>query len=288
VPRTRIVTDGDVTIDPQTAERLGIAIVPLTVRVGDEVYQDGDGERNEALLARMEAERTAVEIIGPTVADFRSVYARLSRTTDRIISIHSSARLSAAVRNARAAATEFLGRCDIAVVDSETTSLGLSILVERAAEMARLGRAQEEILRTIRGMILRIYVVMFTDSLDYLERSGRISPAQCILGTMLGIKPFLAIEEGEIIPMEKVRSRDKGLDKLVEFAGEFSFVEEIAILQPTSRPTNETLLLRDRLRGFFPDRDFPILVYGPLLASHVGPDGLGLIIYEGLEPAETF
>jgi len=136
-------------------------------------------------------------------------------------------------------------------------------------------------------MIRRIYVVMFTDSLDYLERSGLISPAQCILGTMLGIKPFLSIEEGEIIPMEKVRNRDKGLDKLVEFAGEFISVQQVAILQSTFRPTSDTLLLQDRLRNFFPNQEFPILVYGPLLASHIGPDGLGLIIYEGLEPVET-
>ncbi len=287
MPRTRIVTDGDAVISPQTAQQLGISVVPLAVRVGDETYHDQDGERNEALLARMEAERVSVEIVGPTTADFRAVYNRLSRTTDRIISIHSSDHLSPIVRNARAAAAEFLGRCDIAVVDSQTTSLGLSILVEQAARMARAGVPQEEILRIIRGMIRRIYVVMFTDSLDYLERSGLISPAQCILGTMLGIKPFLSIEEGEIIPMEKVRSRDKGVDKLIEFAGEFTSVEQIAILQPTSRPTSETAILRDRLRGFFPDQEFPILVYGPLLASHVGPDSLGLIIYEGLEPVET-
>jgi len=287
VPRTRIVTDGDAVIPPQTAQRLGISVVPLAVRIGDEVHKDGNGEWNEALLARMERERVPVEVVGPTVADFRAVYNRLSRTTDRIISIHSSDHLSPIVRNARAAAAEFLGRCDIAVVDSQTTSLGLSILVEQAAKMARDGVSQEEILRTVRGMIRRIYVVMFTDSLDYLERSGLISPAQCILGTMLGIKPFLSIEEGEIIPMEKVRSRDKGLDKLVEFAGEFTSVQQVAILQSTFRPTSDTLLLQDRLRNFFPNQEFSILVYGPLLASHIGPDGLGLIIYEGLEIVET-
>ncbi len=287
MPRTRIVTDGDAVITPQTAQRLGISVVPLTVRIGDEVHKDGNGGWNEALLARMERERVPVEVVGPTVADFRAVYNRLSRTTDRIISIHSSDHLGPIVRNARAAAAEFLGRCDIAVVDSQTTSLGLSILVEQAAKMARDGVSQEEILRTVRGMIRRIYVVMFTDSLDYLERSGLISPAQCILGTMLGIKPFLSIEEGEIIPMEKVRNRDKGLDKLVEFAGEFISVQQVAILQSTFRPTSDTLLLQDRLRNFFPNQEFPILVYGPLLASHIGPDGLGLIIYEGLEPVET-
>jgi len=288
VARVHIVTDSDAQIDPDLARRLDITVVPLTVRVGEETYRDEGAGWHEELLARMATERVRPEIVGPTTADLRAVYARLTRATDQIISIHSSARLSDTVRNARAAAAEFLGRCDIIVMDSQTTSLGLAILAQEAAEMARSGHHREEILRRIRGMIPRIYVVMFTDSLDYLEHSGRISPAQCILGTMLEIKPFLAIEDGEIIPMEKVRSREKGVDKLAEFAGEFSTVEKIAILQPTSYPTDETLVLQERLQGFFPGMEFPILVYGPLLASHVGPDGLGLVTYEGMEIREFF
>jgi len=287
VPRTWIVTDSDARIERETARRLNITVVPLTVRVDGEEYLDENGERDEALLARMAAERPQVEIVGPTVADLQAVYGQIVRATDQIISIHSSGRLSPTVRNAREAAAAFLGRCDIAVVDSQTTSLGLSILVRTAAEMAHAGHPREQILRTVRGMIPRIYVVMFTDSLDYLERSGRISPAQCILGTMLGIKPFLSIEEGEIIPMEKVRSRDKGVDKLAEFAGEFSSIEQMAILQPTSGIIPETVALRERLAGLFPGQTFPILVYGPLLASHIGPDGLGLVVYEGMEEANA-
>lgn len=286
--RVYIVTDGDAQMDPELVERLEITVVPLTLDVGGEIYRDDRGDRNEALLMRMAAERVRPIVVGPTVAELQSVYGRLSRVTDQIVSIHSSAALSDTIRNARAAATSFLGRCDIIIVDSQTTSLGLSILVREAAKMAKEGCGREEILRQVRGMIPRIYVVMFTDSLDYLERSGRVSPAQCILGSMLDIKPFLDIEDGEIIPMEKVRSRDKGMDKLVEFAGEFSAIEEAAILQSTSFPTDETLSLRERLQGFFPEQEFPILIYGPLLASHVGPDGLGLITYEGIDRQDLY
>lgn len=279
--RVRIVTDSDAQMGSDIAHRLGITVLPLAVHIGNEVYQDKDGERNEELLVYMASERLRPEIVGPTAADFRAVYTQLTRSTDQIISIHTSASLSRTVRNAQTAAADFLGRCDIIVVDSQTTSLGLAILAREAAELAQAGAGREEILRHIRGVIPRIYVVMFTDSLDFLERSGLISPAQCILGTMLDIKPFLAIEGGEIIPMEKVRSRERGLDKLAEFAGEFSSIEEIAFLQSGSRPTDETLLLRERLQSCFPGKSFPLLVYGPILASHVGPDGLGLVAYEG-------
>jgi len=283
VAPVRVVTDGDAYLPAAWTRDVDVTVVPLTVQVENEVYQDRDGSRNEELLDRMARERVCPMVVGPTVEEMERVYARLSRTTDSILSIHSSGPLSPIVENARQAAMSFLGRCDIMVMDSQCTSFGLGILVREAARMARAGHSLGQIVRHIRGMIPHIYVVMFTDSLDYLQRSGRISRSQCILGTMLGIRPFLSIEEGEIIPMEKVRSREKGLDKLIEFASEFLKVQEMTILQPVSYPTNETAVLQERLGALFPKvAPFPILVYGPVLASHVGPDGVGLIVYEGV------
>jgi len=283
VAPVRVVTDGDAYLPAAWTRDVNVTVVPLTVQVENEVYQDRDGSRNEELLDRMARERVRPMVTGPTVEEMERVYARLSRTTDSILSIHSSGPLSPIVENARQAAMSFLGRCDIMVMDSQCTSFGLGILVREAARMARAGHSLGQIVRHIRGMIPHIYVVMFTDSLDYLQRSGRISRSQCILGTMLGIRPFLSIEEGEIIPMEKVRSREKGLDKLIEFASEFLKVQEMTILQPVSYPTNETAVLQERLGALFPKvAPFPILVYGPVLASHVGPDGVGLIVYEGV------
>jgi DegV family protein with EDD domain len=167
------------------------------------------------------------------------------------------------------------------VVDSETISLGLSILVRQAAQLANQSVPLNEILRQIRGVIPRIYIVLVTDTMDYLEHSQLISPAQAILGSMLNIRPFMAIEEGRIMPMEKVRSRERAIDKLAEFANEFSSVEQVAILQSTRYPTEQTKILRERLESIVPGHEFPILLYGPLLASHVGPDGMGLMVYEG-------
>ena len=283
MPRVRIVTDSAAAIDPAAAGKLDVAILPLSVRVEDEEYEDGTGLSHEELLLRMASGDARPEVVGPVADQFARIYSRLTRQTDEIISIHSSASLSPVQRNAATAAAEFTGRCDINVVDSETVSLGLGLLVAEAARLARSSVPLSDILREIRGMMRRIYIVLTTDTLDYLEHSSLISPAQAILGTMLDIKPFLAIEDGQIIPMEKVRGRDRAIDKLAEFAGEFAQIEQIAILQSTPYPTSETKLLRDRLSLISPDREFPILLYGPVLASHIGPDGMGLVVYEGPE-----
>jgi DegV family protein with EDD domain len=250
--------------------------------VDEEDYEDGENLSHEDLLLRMASRRVWPAVVGPTAEDFGNIYTKLTKRTDQIISLHSSASLSLIQCEAQAAANEFLGRCDIAVVDSETVSLGLGLLVERAAQLAQDDVPMGEIVRRVRGMLQRIYVVLVTDTLDYLEHSQLISSAQAILGAMLGIRPFLAIEGGQIVPMEKVRSRERAIDKLVEFASEFSEIERIAILQSTPYPTAKTKALQERLEAIAPGHEFPILLYGPLLASHIGPDGIGLVVYEAV------
>lgn len=281
MPKVSIVTDSASTIRPAVAERLGVTILPLKVHIDEQVLSDGKELDHEELLLRMARDRVHPRVVGPTAEDFQRVYDRLTRQTDQIISLHSSASLSIIHSEAQAAAREFLGRCDILVMDSETLSLGQSILVQEAAHLANESVSLSEITRRIRGIVRRIYIVLITDTLDYLEHNHLINPTQAILGAMLNIKPFLAIEEGRIIPMEKVRSRERAIDKLAEFANEFSDIEKLAILQSTPYPTDETKMLIERLDPVTDNRDFPILLYGPLLASQIGPDGMGLVVYEG-------
>ncbi|HDQ72447.1 MAG TPA: DegV family protein [Chloroflexi bacterium] len=303
--KVHVVTDSASTITPEIAQRLNITVVPLKVRIDphaglldrlrspqtktSKIYQDGAELDHEELLLQMGSERVHPTVIGPTASDFRRVYKKLSQRTDQIISLHSSASLSPVCLEAHKAAREFMGRCDIAVMNSETLSLGLSILVREATELAAQSLPLPDIMREIRGIVRRIYIVLVTDTMDYLEHSGLISPTQAILGSMLGIRPFLAMEEGQIIPMEKVRGQDKAIDKLADFADEFTYIEQIAILQSTSYPTDKTKMLKDQLESIAPNlKDLPTLLYGPLLASHIGPDGTGLVVFEGKEPKLAF
>jgi len=281
VSRIHIVTDSTAILDPIAVQRLGITVLPLEIRIDGKTYQDGKDLSSEELLLRMTRDHVHPQIVGPTAEDFRRVYQNLTHKTDQIISLHSSASLSPIKRQAARAAEGFLGRCDILVIDSETVSLGLGILVEEAARLARENVPLNAIVRHIRGMIRHIYVVFVTDTLDYLEHSHLISPAQAVLGSMLNIKPFLLIEDGQIIPQEKVRTPERAIDKLAEFAGEFTKIERLAILQSTPYATEETKTLTDRLETVVPGHDAPIVVYGPVLASIIGPDSLGLMVYDG-------
>ncbi len=277
----KVVTDSTAQIEPEVAKRLGITVVPLTVRLGDETFREGVDITAEEFLHKLGRSSLMPSTHPPSVEDFRAVYERLSRTTEEILSIHVSSKLSRTCANASAAAQTLLGRCEIVVVDSLSISMGLEILATAAAEAAARGWSLDEIVRLVRGMIPHIYVAFFTKTLEYLEREGRIDKAQALLGTMLNIKPFLVIEDGEIIPLEKVQSCDAAVEKLFEFVAEFSHIERMAILQSTPELTAETKLLIERLEMAFPGVQFPIMVYGPVLACHIGPEGLGVIVYEG-------
>jgi DegV family protein with EDD domain len=264
------------------AEKLGISIVPLNIHFGDEVLLDGIDITVTEFFRRLDRSSEMPTSSPPSGSTFERVYSELAKTTDEIVSIHISGKLSQTCAVASVAAEPFLGRCDIAVIDSLTTSLGLGILATQTAEAAARGKSLDEIVRLLRGMIPHIYVVFFVETLDYLERGGRIGRAQAILGSMLGIKPLLIMEDGEIMPLEKVRTRSRAIDKLFEFVVEFPHIEQMAILQKSPVANEETLLLIERLEMVLPEMEFPIITYGPVLATHVGPNTMGIIVYEGM------
>ena len=121
-----------------------------------------------------------------------------------------------------------------------------------------------DIVRLVRGMIPHIYLVFYVETMDYLERNGRIGKAQAILGSMLNIKPILFIEDGDIIPLEKVRTSEKGIEKLFEFVAEFDNLEQTAIIQPNKQPNKEA---REWLAALcWPGRYRPAVTAGLKLA----------------------
>ncbi len=276
----RIVTDSTAHLDPSLIDEFQITVVPVHVRIGEREYLDGVDLDEREFYRLVYQEGLQPHTAAPTVEEFRRVYEEQSRHTSEILSIHISESLSGTIANAREAANFLLGRCEIEIVNSQTLSLGLGILVEAAARAAAEGMPVGEIERMVRGLIQRIYVVFFSENLDYLERSGKMSRAQAILGTILGIKPFLTLEEGEIMPIEKVRSREQAIEKLIEFVAEFDEIEQLAIMKGYFNPPEEIDLLRERIQALFPDLEAQVMNYGPVLASHVGPDTLGIIVYE--------
>ncbi len=280
----QIITDGTAFIPADRIRELGIVSLPLISQTGGRNYiYDQQTFEHHALLRHIESSRDPVEIIGPTADDFRAVFERTLNRTNRMLVILSSGKLSPIVNNAQVAARDFMGRCDIIILDSQTISVGLGLLVERAGELVNEGELSlSDIVKRIRGMIPRIYVVMISHTLDYIYRSKKLSAMQAVLGAMLKIHPFMEIEEGDVIPLEKSRKPERALDKLVEFASEFSRIQKLVIFQNAIEPSDEAKTLKNRLEQLIPNSDLSIITYDPVLASHIGPEGIGLVVYEGV------
>lgn len=280
--KVAIVTDSTAYFEPGEAEKLGVYVAPLTIRLGNEKFREGLETDTDELFRKLSYVGGFPTSYPPEAAVFEKLYSELHKQTDQILSIHVSGHLSDTIKQARLGAETLLGRCSIMVLDSMTTSVGLGILVKAAAKAANEGATLDDIVRLVRGMVPHIYLIFYVETMDYLERSGRIGRAQAILGSMLSIKPILFMEDGDIIPLEKVRTTEKAIEKLFEFVAEFDNLEQTAIIQRSQHPSKESRILQERLKQSFPDLHFPIIQYGPDLATRVGPNALGVVVYEGI------
>jgi DegV family protein with EDD domain len=279
--RIRIVTDSTVRFStPGLLERHSVAVAPMTLRCRLETWEESPHDEIASLADLFQNCQGFPLAEPPSMERLAEIYGQLQATTDQIVSIHVSSRLSPTVDHARAASQQFLGRSNIQVVDSQSLSVGLGLLVEAAADAVAAGKEFDEVVRIVRGMVPRLYLVLFVDDLIYLERSGLVSRSQAVLGNMLGIIPFLTMEDGKLIPMEKVRSRPRALEKLVEFVGEFAELEHLAVLQSTSGMTEESALIVERLHAMHPDTRISVSSYGPSVATIIGLNSVGVVALE--------
>jgi DegV family protein with EDD domain len=284
--RVRIVTDSSAHfLDPDFPAQFNVVVLPMNIQFGDRVLRDGTDIDTARLFQQVGDGAPIPTTEAPGPAEFAAVYEQICGANENILSIHVSSRLSQCVQNARAGADEVLGRCKIHVIDSLSTSVGLGLLVEAAARAAAAGDSEDEIVRIVRGMIPRLYAVYFIETLEYLAKAKRIGKAQAVLGSMLGIKPFLTLEDGDIVPMEKVRTRQQAIEKLVEFVVEFSSIVNLAILQGAPTLTDDSRALLERLSVEFPGREWPVVTYGPSLATYLGPNAMGIVVHEGEDEA---
>lgn len=280
--RVHIVTDSTADLTSDLAEALNITIVPVHVRLGNKNYRDRVDLDDDTFFAYLRQHPTIpLETVPPNVTEFEEVYASLAHTTDSILSIHLSSRLSATYHNALAAKERRLlhDPCHIVVIDSQLTSLGLGFIAVEAAKAAQAGRRLEEVARFVRGLRSQTHVLFFVETLEYLQRGGRIGKIQALVGSMMGTRPLLRLDDGELVLMEKVRTRAKALERLYEFVVDFPRIEAVGIVHSTT--PNEVNSLMKRLSSIVPPERVTVARYGPGLAAHLGPGAMGVVVYEG-------
>jgi DegV family protein with EDD domain len=285
VVKVRIITDSNVALPQEVLEAYSIEVIPQVLRIGQERYEETDDlsvERFFQLLRENQVSGRSVlpDIDVPNINQVLDIYQRVGKEADQVVAIHMSSHLSPMWAQSRKAAEMMMGRYGIRVIDSLTTSMGLAVLVEMAAKAAHDGADLVEVSRLINGAIPHLYVTFFSETLHYLERSAKLGSAQSVLGTMLGIKAMITMEDGKLIPLEKVQNREEVVEKLYNFTAEFSNLEEVGIVQHRYEQAQDDLL--QQLGEGLPNVPARVLRYTPSLAAHLGPNVMGVIVYEGL------
>jgi len=278
--RVKILTDSTADLPADVVEELGITVLPLTIQLGNKRLRDGIDVTAPEFIAQMARVSTPPTTFPPTAQEFERAYLELAQKGNAVVAIHVSSKLSQTFQVARRVAAPLLGRYKIVVIDSQLITVGLGMLVTAAARAAAEGASLDQVVRLVRGMIPRIYIGFFVETLEYLERGGRIGKAQAVLGTMLNIKPLLILEEGEIVALEKVRNRAKAIEKLAEFITEFTRIQKMVVLHGNTPLDVQALIEQTSL--VMPNLDISVEHYGPVIATHVGVDALGVVVYEGM------
>lgn len=272
----RIVTDSTSDLPRGVAQQMGVHVVPLRVIFGEESLLDGIDITPDGFFARLRASPIMPTTSQPSPADFQRVFEEAIRAGDEVVCLVISAALSGTYSSALTA-KEMMADAPITVMDSRTTSMALGLLVEEAARLAQAGATRERITARIEQLLPLTHVLFIVDTLEYLQKGGRIGGAQALVGTLLNIKPLLTLQNGRVEPLERVRTKRKALDRLVEIAAqrarETMYPYRVAVIH--GQAPDEAAYVAHRVSEQINCAHLVQSEIGPVLGVHVGPGVVG-------------
>ena len=269
----RIVADSTCDLPDELVNEFNINIVPLYINFGDQGYLDGIEISRQEFYQRMPDASPLPTTATPGVDMFRQAYDRMAEEgATQVLSIHVSVNLSATVNVARTAA-EATTSVPVTVYDSRQLSLGMGYLVLAAAQAARDNKSMDEIISTLDELNTRTYVFAALETLEYLQRSGRMSSVVASLGNILRIKPILKMHEGDPTG-ERVRTYDRALKRLIKLVQDLGSLERLDLVH-TNTPDKAEQLHQQSLHLFPEGSEVLSVDVTPALGANIGPGGVG-------------
>ena len=274
---TKIVTDSTVYLPQEILTRYDIRVVPLKVLFGKHVYKDGIDLTNEEFYQMLAEAPQLPTTSQPSAGEFEDVYAELTAQGHEIVSVHISGKLSGTVESAHAAAKQ-LPDAQIHIVDSLSAAFGLAVMVIESAQAASEGYDSTHIVRRLEQMVRDLTMLFVVDTLEYLEKGGRIGTARAMLGTLLKIKPVLKLEDGLIVPVSSVRTKRKAIMFMLDQIGETIGDRRVHLAVAHAQVPEEMEELLDMVEERLDYSDIFISEIGPVIGTHTGPGVLGVAV----------
>ncbi|GAB4535764.1 MAG: DegV family protein [Anaerolineae bacterium] len=275
----KIVTDSTSYLPPDEIERYDIRVVPLNVHFGeDRVFQEGvtiDNDQFYAMLAESPELPTTSQ---PSPGQFLDIFSELSEAGHSVLCLVLSSRLSGTYQSALDA-RHMLPDANIVVIDTYSAASPLGLMVITAAEMAAEDCAMDEIVARIEQMREDMRVYFVVDTLEYLQKGGRIGAAAAFLGTLLKVKPILMLDEGVVKPLDKVRSKRKAIQRLLsELESHVAPDQPVRAITMHAQALDEARELEAEIHRRFNCQHTLFGEVGPVIGTHTGPGLLGAAI----------
>ena len=272
----RIVTDSSSDLPKDLANQWKITVVPCNVVIEDVNYKDGVDIDADDFYRKLVANSRLPTTAQPSAADFQEAYRALADQGHSILSIHVSGKLSGTLNSAEQAKHLLGDAASIEIIDSGLASIPLGLVTLAAAERAENSSSLMDLGELVRDDLPRCHCFFLLDTLEYLQKGGRIGKAQAFLGGVLSVKPILGLHDGEALPIARPRSRARGMRQLLDLAQGMAPVRQLAVIYSTEPHRAEEL--RQGLTGLLPGDQIITARFGPTLGTYMGPNAVGVAL----------
>ncbi|MGM0837632.1 MAG: DegV family protein [Bacillota bacterium] len=278
--KTAIVTDSTAYIPVEIRAKHHIHMIPLNVIFGNESYQEEVEIKVDQFYDEVRNKKELPFTSQPAIGEFVKLYEKLSAEYDAVVSIHLSSGISGTFQGA-VAAGGMVDDIEVHAFDSEISCMIQGFYVLEAAEMAAEGKGPEEILARLNVMKESDRAYFMVDDLSHLQRGGRLSSAQALVGSLLQVKPLLHFVDTKIVPFEKIRTRKKALKRIYDLLDEDASlgVPMRAVVIHANRDV-EAEEMQKELALKYPHVEFFVSYFGPVIGTHLGEGAMGLGWYK--------
>lgn len=272
----KIITDSTSDIPESIISDLDIEVVPLNIHIGQDNFKHGVDIGTDEFYTKLLTGSELPKTSQPSPGEFLDVYNKFLDQSDAIVSIHVTSKLSGTYNSAIQAKSELNVTKPIEVVDSATVSMALGLIVIRAAKIAKDGGTLEEVLKEIEHCSSNTEVLVVLDTLDYLEKGGRIGKASALIGSILSLKPILTVEDGIVGTFGKARTFTKAMNSLEEAIKGFTPVSDASVFYSTDKSVADDMI--DRLSGIVEPDKLVVSRIGPTVGTYAGPKAIAVAV----------
>ena len=271
----KIITDSTSDLPKEITEELGIVVIPLNVHFGEDVFKDGVDIFPDEFYPRLEKSVELPKTSQPSIGDFINIYKPILDNGDQIISIHVSSKLSGTFNSASQAKSQLDTNNSISIIDTKSVSMGVGLISIYAAKLIKSeSLSLESATQKITEIIDKTETIALVETLEFLQKGGRISKTKELIGNLLKVRPILKSEDGIIVQVGRERSRNKGINYLEQSAKDSSPLQYISIMYSTT--PDEAQSLADKLRS---EDITPIIArLGPVIGTYAGPQALAIAL----------